>query len=152
MSQLHRLKKTFLFLFVFGWLLILGCLYCGHTGISHPFSWPKWKNMCYFSLVRAAFTGGVALQLMAVFLGHMRMFTMGMQNPVICAFAKGMYPISLCYPILIAFIYNSSIGDEQPIYISLYVVIYLGMGDIMVDLIFGVAAYSLLEWPVQRGL
>ena len=26
------------------------------------------------------------------------------------------------------------------------------MGDIMVDLIFGVAAFSLLEWPVQRGL
>lgn len=145
----HRLKKTFTVIFVLSWLVIPACLYCGHPGISHPYSWSLAQNACYFSLARAAFTGAIAIQLMVIFLGHAPMFSGGMQNPVICAFGKGIYSIALCYPVLIGFVYNTV---QQPTYISLYVVIYLGMGDIMVEIIFGVVAFSLLEWPLTKAV
>ena len=50
---------------------------------------------------------------------------------------------------LIGFVYDTV---QQPTYISLYVVIYLGMGDIMVEGMFGVLAYCLLEWPATKAI
>lgn len=102
-----RLPKTFLAIYVFMWVVFVGCLYCAHTGISHPYSWSLAKNAAYYSLARAGFTFGIAMQLAVIFLGHVPIFTSGMQNPAVCALGKIPYSISLTYPIIIGFVYNT---------------------------------------------
>ena len=77
-TKLRKLKTTSLVTFILMWGAIVACLYCGHNGISHPYSWSLAQNACYYSLARATFTFAVAVQLAIIFLGHLPVFTKGM--------------------------------------------------------------------------
>ena len=85
--------------------------------------------------------------LLPVFLGHKSIIQHALSSRVILACAKVTYFVALAHPIIIALLYNRG---QHGMFVKLPVVLYLGLGNVFCETIFGLFSWIFLEYPIGR--
>eukprot|EP00347_Sterkiella_histriomuscorum_P013100 403366020 len=144
---LHLHKWTGILLNILGNFLVIYNLFNGYTAVRDPYSWSMTDNAMYYGFTRVSFAIGIMMVFASAVLGHFRIALVACNHDYMRGLGKLTYLGGLLCPIIIVIAYCS---QEYSMYLTVPVVIYLGIGNIISGIICCTFVYLTMEYPLKN--
>ena len=118
----------------------------GHPAIANPYSWTNLENQLYCSIVRLSYNMGCFMIMMPMFLGHFNFGKYLMSTSLMRAVGKLSFLVALILPLAIGLLYNT---QQDSVFMSLYVVMFLGLGNMACMIWWSFVSRILFEHPIK---
>lgn len=132
---------------VFGNALVLLNLLCGYEAVKDPYAWPMYKNALFNGFTRISYAVAILLVFASVVLGHFEIGRIVCSNSYMRGLGKLTYSGALLCPIVITLAYCS---QDYSMYLTIPGVMYLGIGNIISELIVCFFVYLSIEYPLKN--
>eukprot|EP00347_Sterkiella_histriomuscorum_P018864 403343880 len=144
---LHLHKWTGILLNILGNFLVIYNLFNGYTAVRDPYSWSMTDNAMYYGFTRVSFAIGIMMVFASAVLGHFRIALVACNHDYMRGLGKLTYLGGLLCPIIIVIAYCS---QEYSMYLTVPVVIYLGIGNIISGILCCTFVYLTMEYPLKN--